>query len=242
MSIGTFYGIGVGPGDPELLTVKGARLIGACDCVVVPKSRMKKESIALAIAKRYISEGAEIVEQVYPMTSDKALLKEHWNQAAIEVLARLRKPQDVCFLTLGDPLFYSTHIYLLRCLKALEPNLKTVTVPGIMAMGAASAITDFPLGEAKNPVCVVPAADDLAATRRAIEGGGNVVLMKVGDRLQPILALLEELNVIDRAVFVAKAGQDDEVVVTDLRKLELSDPKTGYLSIILIDANERDGQ
>ncbi|NQT93085.1 MAG: precorrin-2 C(20)-methyltransferase, partial [Lentisphaerae bacterium] len=78
MSTGTFYGIGVGPGDPELITVKGARLIAACGCVVVPKSRMKKVSIALAIAKRYISEGAEIVEQVYPMTSDKALLQEKW--------------------------------------------------------------------------------------------------------------------------------------------------------------------
>ena len=177
MRTGTFYGIGVGPGDPELITVKGARLIAACGCVVVPKSRMKKESIALAIAKRYISEGAEVVEQVYPMTSDKALLQEKWSAAAAEVLTQLRKPQDVCFLTLGDPLFYSTHIYLLRCLKELDPELKTVTVPGIMAMGAASAITEFPLGEAKNTVTVVPTTDGLAATRRAIQGGGTVVLM-----------------------------------------------------------------
>ena len=242
MSTGTFYGIGVGPGDPELITVRGARLISSCGCVVVPKSRMKKESIALAIARRYISEECEIVEQVYPMTADKALLHEKWSAAATEVLDLLRKPQDVCFLTLGDPLFYSTHIYLLRCLKELDPELNTVTVPGIMAMGAAAAITDFPLGEAKSPVTVVPTADGLAETRRAIEGGGNVVLMKVGDRLQPILALLEELNVLDRAVFVAKAGQDDEVVVTDLRELKMSDPKTGYLSIILIDANRKDDQ
>ncbi|MDP6524814.1 MAG: precorrin-2 C(20)-methyltransferase [Kiritimatiellia bacterium] len=242
MSIGTFYGIGVGPGDPELITVKGARLIAACGCVVVPKSRMKKESIALKIAKQYISPGAEIVEQVYPMTSDKALLQEKWSQAAGEVLNRLRKPQDVCFLTLGDPLFYSTHIYLLRCLKELDPELKTVTIPGIMAMGAASAITDFPLGEAKKPVTVVPTSDDLVATRQAIKSGGNVVLMKVGERLQPILDLLQELGVIDRAVFVAKAGQDAEVVVTDLMDLKESDPKTGYLSIILIDADKEECQ
>ena len=138
MNTGTFYGIGVGPGDPELITVKGARLIAACGCVVVPKSRMKDESIALKIARRYISAGAEIVKQVYPMTADKVLLKEKWSDAAAQVLARLRTPQDVCFLTLGDPLFYSTHIYLLRCLKELEPELKTMTIPGIMAMGAAS--------------------------------------------------------------------------------------------------------
>lgn len=236
MIAGTFYGIGVGPGDPELITVRGANLLSSCRCVVVPKSRMKKESLALKIAQRYIADDAEIIEQVYPMTSDDALLKEEWNKAAKEVLALLRKPQDVCFLTLGDPLFYSTHIYLLRELKKLAPNLKTVTVPGIMAMNAAAAVTDFPLGEAKKTVTVVPTADDLAATRRAIEAGGNVVLMKVGGRLQAILMLLEELNVIDKAVFVAKAGQEGEVIETDLRNLRDANPKTGYLSIILIDA------
>ena len=95
MKTGTFYGIGVGPGDPELITVKGANLIAACGCVVVPKSRMKNESIALKIANRYISEGAEIIEQVYPMTAVKSLLQEKWNEAAEEVVKLLRKPQSM---------------------------------------------------------------------------------------------------------------------------------------------------
>lgn len=236
MSVGTFYGIGVGPGDPELITVKGANLIASCGCIVVPKSRMKKESIALKIAGRYISDNAEVVEQVYPMSADRDLLREKWSEAARQVAERLRKPQDVCFLTLGDPLFYSTHLYLLRELKEIEPELKTVTVPGIMAMNAASALTDFPLGEAKKPVTVIPTEDDLEPVRRAIEVGGNVVLMKVGNRLQPILQLLDEMGVIDNAVFVARAGQEGETVCTQLRELKDRDPKTGYLSVILIDA------
>ncbi len=242
MKTGTFYGIGVGPGDPELLTVKAARLISACKCIVVPKSRMKTESIALKIARTYISAEAEIIEQVYPMTVEEDLLKEKWDAAAAEVIDLLRKPQDVCFLTLGDPLFYSTHIYLLRSLKALEPNLNTVTVPGIMAMGAASALTDFPLGEAKMPVTVVPTADDLDSVRKAVETGGSVVLMKVGKRLQAIIDLLEGLGVIEEAVFVAKAGQDDQVVEPDLRKLKGRDPEAGYLSIILINAARKDSR
>ena len=240
MKTGTFYGIGVGPGDPELITVRGAHLISSCGCIVVPKSRMKTESIALKIARKYISEGTEIIEQVYPMTSDQHLLKDKWSVAAAEVINILRKPQDVCFLSLGDPLFYSTHIYLLRELRELEPGLETITIPGIMAMGAASAITDFPLGEAKKPVTVVPTSDDLVATRRAIETGGNVVLMKIGKRLQSIIELLEELDVIDKAVFIAKAGQQEEIIETDLRKLKNKDPKAGYLSIILIDASKEE--
>lgn len=237
MKMGTFYGVGVGPGDPELVTVKAANIIASCGCIVAPRSSAKTRSIALDIAGRYIKKGAEVIEQEYPMTSDEAVLKESWRAAARETLARLRAPQDVCFLTLGDPLFYSTHIYLLRALKELEPALRTVTVPGITAMSAASAITDFPLGESRKPVTVIPVSDDLSATRRAIAAGGNVVLMKVGKRLPAIIALLEETGAIGNAVFVARAGMEGQVVETDPRKLKNSAPDAGYFSIILVDAD-----
>lgn len=242
MKCGTFYGIGVGPGDPELITVRGANLLRDCRCVVVPKAREKSDSIALDIARAYLRPDAEVVEQVYPMTADPGQLRGTWNEAAAAVLALLRKPQDVCFLTLGDPLFYSTHIYLLRALKALDPGVRTVTVPGIMAMGAAAALTDFPLGEGKQPVTVVPAADDLTAVRRALAAGGSVVLMKVGRRLQPILDLLDECGVLGRAVFVAKAGQAEQIVETDLRRLRGREPEAGYLSIVLVAAGDGDTQ
>lgn len=234
MITGTLFGIGVGPGDPELITVKGTRVLSNASCVVVPKSAQGRESVALRIAREHIPVSAEVVELLFPMTADKRELQEKWDAAAESILTLLAKPQDVAFLTLGDPLLYSTYIYLLRSLRAKNPDVRTTTVPGIMAMGAAAALTEFPLGEGKEPVTVVPTADDLKEVERALGRPGTVVLMKVGKRLQPILEILDRKGLLDAAVFVSRAGQEKESVVTDLRGLIGAEERTGYLSIILV--------
>jgi precorrin-2/cobalt-factor-2 C20-methyltransferase len=234
MSLGTFYGIGVGPGDPELLTVKAAGVLGSCPHVVVPKSKAEGDSVALEIAGTYVHDSAVIHQLVFPMTMDKTELKRSWQQSAETIAALLRGGEDVCFLTLGDALVYSTYIYLLRELKALLPDVKVVTVPGITSFSAVAALTDFPLGEGKEPIIVVPTADDLTAVRRAIETGGTVVLMKIGKRLGDILAILDDTGVIDRAVFVQRAGHPTQIIERDLRKLRNQSTEAGYLSVILI--------
>ncbi|MGD7652248.1 MAG: precorrin-2 C(20)-methyltransferase [Verrucomicrobiales bacterium] len=239
MSLGTFYGMGVGPGDPELLTVKAAGVLGRCPHVVVPKAKAEGDSVALEIAKRYVHDGAEVHELVFPMTMDKAELARKWRLAAETVAGLLRTGQDVCFLTLGDALVYSTYIYLLRELKALLPELEVVTVPGITSFSAVAALTDFPLGEGKEPITVVPTADDLGAVRRAIETGGTVVLMKIGKRLGDILDILEETGVIGRSVFVQRAGHPTQLIERDLRKLRAAQAEAGYLSVILIHTNPK---
>ncbi len=238
MNMGTLYGIGVGPGDTELITVKGARLIAESEHIFVPKARIRTESIALQIAKPYINENAEIHEQVFTMTSDRQELAKCWNESALEVLEVLRDGKDACFLTIGDPLLYSTYIYLVRRLRANQPDVNIVTVPGIMALNAAAALTDFALGEGKEPVTILPIADDLDATAKALEQTGTVVLMKIGKRLPAILDLLEEKGAFESSVFIAKAGQADQVIETDLAKLRGTGSETGYLSIILAHVNK----
>ena len=239
MSLGTFYGMGVGPGDPELLTVKAASVLGRCPHVVVPKAKAEGGSVALEIAGRYVHAGAEVHELVFPMTMDKAELARSWKQSAQTIAALLRTGADVCFLTLGDALVYSTYIYLLRELKAILPDLEVVTVPGITSFSAAAALTGFALGEGKEPITIVPTADDLTAVRRAVETGGTVVLMKVGKRLGEILDILETTGVIDDAVFVQRAGQPTQRIELDLRALRGADAEAGYLSVILIHVNRR---
>lgn len=234
MSLGNFYGMGVGPGDPELLTVKAASILGRCPHVVVPKAKADGGSVALEIAGRYVHKGATIHELVFPMITDKAELSKSWKQSAQTLAALLETGADVCFLTLGDALVYSTYIYLLRELKAILPALKVVTVPGITSFSAVAALTDFALGEGKEPITIIPTADDLSAVRRAIQTGGTVVLMKIGKRLAEILDLLEETGVIGDAVFVQRAGQPTQRVELDLRKLRGEAPQAGYLSVILI--------
>ena len=236
MKVGILYGIGVGPGDPELITVKGASLLGRCRHVFVPKARAAAESVALAIARRYLGPNAEVHELVFPMTSDQDELSLHWEASAREIAPFLEKGEDVCFLTLGDPLLYSTYIYLLRAVRSILPDLNIVTVPGVTAFSAAAALSAFPVGEGKAPVTIVPAADDLKDVRRALNGGGTVILMKIGKRLPDIIDLLEETGLIDGSAFVSHAGMPNQRVETDLRRLHRESAESGYLSIILVHA------
>lgn len=234
MKRGTLYGIGVGPGDPELITVKGANVLSRCRHVFVPKARHASDSLALAIAQRYIDKTAEVRELVFPMTSDQAELSHRWGESAGEIIGVLEKGEDACFLTLGDPLLYSTYIYLLREIRARVPEIDVVTVPGVTAFSAAAALSEFPIGEAKEPVLVIPTADDLEEVRQSLKERGTVILMKIGKRLPDILNILEDAGLIDRSVFVSHAGMSSQRVETDLRNLRKEDAEAGYLSIILV--------
>jgi precorrin-2/cobalt-factor-2 C20-methyltransferase len=238
MKLGTLYGIGVGPGDPELITVKGANLLLRCKHVFVPKARTASDSVALAIAGRYLGSYACVHELVFPMTADTNELSTRWNDSAAQVAEVLETGQDACFLTLGDPLLYSTYIYLLRALREQLAGVEILTVPGITAFSAAAALTEFAVGVAKEPITIVPTADDLTSVRDALGQGGTIVLMKVGKRLADILDIIEQTGLTDRAVFVSRAGMPDERVETDMRVLRNAGPDAGYLSIILVHASE----
>jgi precorrin-2/cobalt-factor-2 C20-methyltransferase len=238
MILGTLYGIGIGPGDPELITLKGARLIGGCRNLFVPKARTASESVALAIARPLVAPGVRIEELLFPMTADREKLAERWDEAAQRVASVLTAGEDACYLTLGDPLLYSTYIYLLRALRRIIPDLKSMTVPGIMAFGAAAALTEFPVGEGREPVTIVPAADDLSAVKRALAVGGTVVLMKIGVRLPEVLDLLEQQGLLESSVFVSRGTMPDQRIETDLRQLKAEGPEAGYLSILLVHAGE----
>ena len=240
MTLGMFYGIGVGPGDPELMTVKGARLLAQCRNVFVPKAGIAVQSVALEIAKGYLAPGACVRELTFPMTTDRAELASAWDASAGEVAIPLEAGQDACFLTLGDPMLYSTYIYLLRALRARFPALPVMTVPGITAMCAAASLAEFPIGQFKEPVTIVPAADDLRAVRQAIAAGGALVLMKVGKRLETLIDLLEDVGRADGSVFVSRAGMAGERVETDIRKLRGEEAEAGYLSVILSRVEEED--
>jgi len=234
MKLGTLYGIGVGPGDPELITLKGAKILQGCAHVFVPKAQMGAESVALKIARAQINSDARIHELVFPMTADPKDLMAKWEESAAQVAAVLETSADACFLTLGDPFLYSTYIYLLRALIRRMPQVQVVTVPGIMAFSAAAAVALFPVGEGKNPVTIIPTADDLTAVRNALSTGGTIILMKIGKRLKDIIDLLEEFKVIKDSVFVSHVGMATQRIETDLRSLAHAEPQTGYLSIILI--------
>jgi precorrin-2/cobalt-factor-2 C20-methyltransferase len=237
MTLGTLYGIGVGPGDPEWITVKAVKILSTCRHVCVPRSGLASDSVALEIARNYLRPDAVVHEQSFPMTADADLLRQHWQTAARQVYELLCLGEDCCFLTLGDALLYSTYIYLLRELKAIDPAAPVVTVPGVTAFSAAAALSNCPLGEGKQLVTIVPASDDLRPFLAALDGGGTVALMKIGQRLEKVLDELERRDLLHQAVFVSHAGMPRQRVETDLRRLRALGANTGYLSILIVQAD-----
>jgi precorrin-2/cobalt-factor-2 C20-methyltransferase len=234
MNRGTLYGIGVGPGDPDLITVKAAKILAACPHVFVPAAKSEGGSVAFTIARNHINPQAQIHEIVFPMTTNRAELEARWEESARAVAEPLEAGSDACFLTLGDAFLYSTYIYMLRALRRRIPDVEVITVPGITAFSAAAALAEFPVGEAKERVTIIPTADDLEEVRQAVSAGGTVVLMKIGKRLERILEILEGFGVMDSGVFISRAGMGDQRIVKCLRDLRGAQEDTGYLSIILV--------
>ncbi len=238
MTLGTFYGVAVGPGDPGWLTARAIEILSRVKKIFVPKAKLKSASTALKIAEPYIPADAQVVELVFPMETDKKVLSRHWRESASIIAQTLEHGEDACFLTLGDALLYSTYIYLLRELRQHLPSVEVITVPGVSAFSAAASLIHFPIGVGKKPVTVIPTSDDLGLLRRALNLGGTVVLMKIGRRLPAILDLLAKEELLDKGVFVSRAGLDNQRIETDLKKLCGESGEAGYLSIILVDAEK----
>lgn len=239
MKIGTLYGIGVGPGDPDLITVKASKLLRSCAHLFVPRQADGKPGLAQTVAQNYVSENAKIEALTFPLSPDPETLKREWSASARKVADALKMGHDACFVTLGDPLLYSTFGYLARELRQSLPEAQIRAVPGVSSYSAAASLAEFPLAEGEETITVLPSAKDSDRVKAALKGDGSVAIMKIGKRLQSTLNLLRECDAIDRAVFVARAGLPGQRIVTDLSQLESSPPGTGNLSVILVHARQR---
>ncbi|XOF34309.1 MAG: precorrin-2 C(20)-methyltransferase [Candidatus Electrothrix sp. YB6] len=236
---GRLYLVGVGPGDPELMTCKAVRILESVQVWAVPKAREDGTSSALQIASAMISlKDRTVLELCFPMKKIR-LEQEHdpevvqsWLKAASTVLEHLDQGRDVAFPTLGDPGVYSTSFYLLHVLHGLRPELRVSMVPGITAMSACSAQVCRPLGLGDDILSVVPAAFDDDRLREILLTADAVVLMKVFRRLPRIIALLDELGLTGQAVLVERCGMDDQHIYTDIR--EAADLDLHYFSTLLV--------
>ncbi|MCK6467170.1 MAG: precorrin-2 C(20)-methyltransferase [Candidatus Brocadia sinica] len=231
MKPGNFYGIGLGPGDPELLTMKAIHIIQRADCIFVPKSNTKEDSLALEIVQDYVR-GKRVTEQVYPMTKDKSVLKSAWLKYAEEIRAEVINGNNVAYLTLGDPMTFSTYIYLLRQLNTLLPEHAIHTIPGITSYNAAACAANFPLLTGDERLAVIPVPKDITELRSIIEAFDTVVLMKVAKKLDEVIQLLEEMQLSENALFASYIGQRDAYLTCDI--ISLKGSGRGYMSVLIV--------
>lgn len=215
---GKLYGIGVGPGDPELVTLKAKRLLEEVDCIAIPKPGANKESLAMSIVGSMLGEEKDILELLFPMSFNKRLLAESWSEAVSQVKSRLDEGRDVAFITLGDPTVYSTYMYLHKMIR--QQGYETEIVPGITSFCAAAARVGISLAENRETLAVVPSAYDCRDLGEILESFENVVLMKISGKFADLREKLVAKGLDDKAVLVSKCGLDGEMVEFDLGKVD----------------------
>jgi len=232
MKTGTLYGIGVGPGDPELITLKAIRALRSVDVVYTAASSKNSYSIAVEIVTPHLKEGIPIVRLDFPMTRETETLNRAWDRNAGIVRETLHKGRDAALITLGDPMTYSTFGYLMRTLKEETPDVPIRIVPGITSYQAGAALAGRVLAEGEESLTVISGALGPRRLREVIDHTDNVVMLKVYRNYREILDALNDMDLSHRAVLVSRCGFDGEQIITNLD--ELPDEVPPYLSLLLI--------
>lgn len=235
---GKLYGIGIGPGDPKLLTLKAKEIIDQVDIIFCPRGDEDGTSWARSIIEATTSSPKEFVELTFPMTHNEKILKVYWQKAAKRVVEALGDGRQGAFITLGDPFIYSTYIYLFRTLRQNFPDIEVETIPGISAFNAAAARAQVPLVRGDERLAILPVTTDLRGLREAFEAFDTVILMKVGSKLDKVMALLTELDLLKHSVLVSHLGQPGERMIHDLSSLNNAE-REGYLSVIIVKIPKR---
>ncbi|MGD0845887.1 MAG: precorrin-2 C(20)-methyltransferase, partial [Geobacteraceae bacterium] len=214
------YAIGVGPGDPELLTRKAERILRSVPVICAPTAGPADSSYALSIIEPLLDlKRQEVIIQVFPMRKDQAGLDEFWQTAAAGVAERVRRGSDVAFITIGDPFIYSTFLYIYRILREKYPDIPVEVVPGVSSINAAAIAAGIPLGQASERIAIIPAAFEEKDLLKVLSDFDTVVLMKVSRVFDGIYALLKELGLEKKCAFISRVGTAEEEVVFDLESL-----------------------
>ncbi len=236
---GQLWGIGVGPGPRGLLPVAAAEALMRASLVYIPRARSSELSIARQCLAGIEIPEARVREIEFIMDPDRTVLREHYGSLAAEIAAQLQAGRDVAYVTLGDPMTYSTYGYMLAALKDCIPLVRVTTFPGITSFAAAAAAASWPLGEGKERVLILPCPDEAGALRRDIETHDVVVLMKIGRRLPMVLQLLREMGISEHCVLASRIGLPGETLCDDIGSLP-DDASLGYLSTLLIRRTARE--
>ncbi|MEM7206263.1 MAG: precorrin-2 C(20)-methyltransferase [Pseudomonadota bacterium] len=229
MTAGTFYGIGVGPGDPELLTLKAVRTIESADLVVYPAT-FAKESTARAIASAHIREGQREMAIGLPMSlGERDSTEAIYGEAAKAISVELSAGANVVFLCLGDPLLYGSFIYLYDLLKGEH---HCAVVPGITSVSASSAASLAPLTRLNQSLLVMPAFTTDAALDEALATHDSVVIMKVGRQRHRIAERIAISGRVHDAVYVEHATMEDQTIIHNIA--ELPEGPGSYFSLFMV--------
>jgi precorrin-2/cobalt-factor-2 C20-methyltransferase len=224
---GTLYGVGVGPGDPELMTVKAWRLISMAK-VIAYLAANGSESTARAIASHFISEDAQEIVIDMPMRVEREPAQQAYDAGAASIALHLAKGEDVVMLCEGDPFFYGSFMYMFE---RLSPSFKTVVVPGVTSVTACAAVLGQPLCERDDVLKVLPATMVEIDLQRELKTTSAAAIIKVGRHFAKVKRVLKSLGLEGNATAVERATLDTQII----RSIsDISEDTLPYFTTIIV--------
>ena len=227
---GTLYGVGLGPGDPELITVKALRLIKNAEVIAYPEPD-DRESFARSIAAEHFPKNVIEIPIVVPMRSERFPAQNVYDEAARLISGHLRDGRNVVVLCQGDPFFYGSFMYLHE---RLSKNFSVRIVPGVTSMTTCAAAAGIPLCARMEPLNVIPAPIGERELENRLSGSQAAVIVKIGRHLPKVRRVLEKSGLAEKSVFVAHASLENELV----RPLSEAPQTAPYFSIVLVPGSD----
>lgn len=230
--MGVLYGISVGPGDPELITVKGLKALQAVPMVAFPKGLGDRPGVAQTIAEKWLSPHQRLLPLQFPYVQDETELTTAWSVAAEAVWEYLQKGQDVGFMCEGDISFYSTFTYLAQTLQRLHPEAHIEAIPGVCSPMASATALGLPLTVRSQRLTILPALYSVGELAPLLQSSDVIVLMKMSSVYDQIWTLLKQKGLLSNSHVVEWATHPQQKVYKDLSTrphLKLS-----YFSIMII--------
>lgn len=233
---GTLYGIGAGPGDPELMTLKGLRILQSAPIIAFPEGVRGQVGFAQSIVSKWLQPHQRQLPLHFPYVQDDVALNQAWQTASETVWQYLSVGQDVAFLSEGDVSFYSTFSYLAQMLLHHHPEVVVQTIPGVSSPMAAAAALGIPLVTRANRLIVLPALYTVSDLETALNTADVVVLMKVGSVYSEVWSVLKGYGLLSRSFVVERATLPTQKIYRDLSDrptLELH-----YFSLLIVQVTQ----
>ncbi|MCL2691293.1 MAG: precorrin-2 C(20)-methyltransferase [Candidatus Bathyarchaeota archaeon] len=243
MMTGKFIGIGVGPGDPELITIKAAKALQTADIICIPKANVNKSSLAVTMIQQILNERKiepEMLELIFPMTKDDISNQELWDKNANIIAQKVNMNKIVVFITLGDPMFYSTFIYLYQSLQKNHPGLRLEIIPGVSAFNACATSARIPLAEKEELITVIPSELDEKLVEQVAKCSENLIFIKCAYRLKELVPVLERAGFKENSTLalIRRCSMANETVTVGKLCDALSwDISEDYFTIAIVKKN-----
>lgn len=227
---GRFYGIGTGPGDSQLLTIKAAKTLDKLDILYLPQAKIGGESRVRKIVDPYLRPDLVLKERHFPMSYDSQEKRESWDAISKEIIDDVRHGKQVGFVSLGDPMLYSTYVYLLD---RLIDRIEIETIPGLSSFSNIAASNNFSLAMDTDPMLVYPCTGSMEEIERMVDLFDSIVLMKVYKRCRPIIEMLEAKGLADKSIMVSNSAMEEELVYRDISQAKDLDSYSYFTTIIV---------